>query len=64
MSDTVAGDDCIYQHGDNLPSFTIEIEELKSTFHTMISTMQDGISNEISKIKESVSQLNQHIADV
>ena len=34
MSDTVAGDDCIYQPGETLPSFTTEIEELKSTFHT------------------------------
>ena len=40
MSDTVPEDDRIWQQpGETLLSFTTEIEELKSTFHTMISTM-------------------------
>ena len=39
LSDIVPEDDHIWQAGETLSSFATEIEELKSTFHSMISTI-------------------------
>lgn len=52
-------EDATWQPEESTPISTpyIDIEELKSSFHSMISAMQNGISMEISKMCTSVTEL-------
>ena len=59
-----APDEISWQPGETLPNFTDQMEELKTSFHSAISSMQAAISMEISKLKDTVEHLHQRVADV
>ena len=54
-----------WQPGETIPVEQVDpIEELKTSLHEMISTMQSGITSEIGHLQQSLSLLTERVQNI